>query len=193
MTIEVLNVCKKFNGKEVLKDVTMNISGDDIIAVSGGRGSGKTTLLRILLGLEKADSGEVNLLGDYKYAWINAGTVFQEDRLCPGFTAAQNVAMVNARLSVRVARQSLEMLLPPGAADRPVEELTAAQRRMVCIVRACIIPSDVRFMDEPFFGMTEEEKEKSIRYIRQTIAHTPLVLTCLPEEVPSFSREYSLD
>ena len=192
MTIEVLDICKSYDGKPVLKNVSLRIPTEAVIAVVGERGSGKTTLLRILLGLEKADSGEINLLGDYKYAWINTGTVFQEDRLCPGFTAVENVAMVNARLSQRVAREYLEKLLPQGRADRPVEELTPAERRMVCIVRACIIPSDVIYMDEPFFGMTEEERERSIRYIRETIGNTPMVLTCLPGEVPSFCRTCAL-
>ena len=85
MTIEVLDVCKSYNGKTVLDKVCMNISSDSLIAVTGDHGCGKTTLIRILAGLETPDSGQVNLLGDYKYAWINAGTVFQEDRLCPGF------------------------------------------------------------------------------------------------------------
>ena len=192
MTIEVLNVCKSYEGRMVLDHINMNISSDALIAVTGLHGSGKTTLIRILVGLEKPDSGQVNLLGDYKYAWINAGTVFQEDRLCPGFSAAENVAMVNEKLSAKVAREELEKLLPAGAADQPVETLTPAQGRMVSIVRACIIPSDVRFMDEPFAGMTEEEKQKAVRYIREAIGHTPLLITCPPGEEPAGFRTISL-
>ena len=57
---------------------------------------------------------------------------------------------------------------------------------MVCIIRACSIPSDVRLMDEPFAGMTKEEK--SITYIRSVMASTPLVITCLPGEELPFGR-----
>ena len=138
MTIEVLNVNKNYGGKPCLKNVSLNISSGSVISVVGTKKSGKTALLRIIMGLEEADGGQVTLLGDYKY---------QDDRLCPGFTAAQNVAMVNKKLSVRVAAEELEKLLPAGTADLPVEDLTPAQRRMVCIIRACIIPSDVRLMD----------------------------------------------
>ena len=92
------------------------------------------------------------------------------------------------RNPVRVARQELEKLLPAGTADLPVEDLPPAQRRMVCIIRACSIPSDVRLMDEPFAGMTNEEKEKSITYIRSVMANTPLVITCLPGDELPFGR-----
>ena len=156
MTIEVLNVSKNYGGKPYLKSASLNISSGSAISVVGTKKSGKTALLRIIMGLEEADGGQVNLLGDYKYDRLNVGAVFQDDRLCPGFTAAQNVAMVNKRFSVRAAREELEKLLPAGTADLPVEDLTPAQRRMVCIIRACIIPSDVRLMDEPFAGMTKE-------------------------------------
>ena len=149
MTIEVLNVNKNYEGKPYLKNVSLDISSGSVISVAGAKKSGKTALLRIIMGLEEADDGQVNLLGDYKYDRFNIGAVFQDDRLCPGFTAAQNVAMVNKRLSVKVAGEELEKLLPAGTADLPVEDLTPAQRRMVCIIRACIIPSDVRLMDEP--------------------------------------------
>ena len=188
MTIEVLNVSKNYVGKPYLKSVSLNISSGSVISVVGPKKSGKTALLRIIMGLEEADSGQITLLGDYKYDRVNAGVVFQDDRLCPGFTAAQNVAMINERLSVKVAGQELEKLLPAGTADLPVEDLTPAQRRMVCIIRACSIPSDVRLMDEPFAGMTKEEKEKSITYIRSVMASTPLVITCLPGEELLFGR-----
>ena len=188
MTIEVLNVSKNYGGKPYLKSVSLNISSGSVISVVGPKKSGKTALLRIIMGLEEADGGQITLLGDYKYDRVNAGVVFQDDRLCPGLTAAQNVAMVNEKLSVRVARQELEKLLPAGTADLPVEDLPPAQRRMVCIIRACSIPSDVRLMDEPFAGMTNEEKEKSIIYIRSVMANTPLVITCLPGDELPFGR-----
>ena len=100
MTIEVLNVSKNYGGKPYLKSASLNISSGSVISVVGTKKSGKTALLRIIMGLEEADGGQVTLLGDYKYDRLNVGVVFQDDRLCPGFTAAQNVAMVNERISV---------------------------------------------------------------------------------------------
>ena len=170
MTIEVLNVSKNYGGKPYLKSASLNISSGSVISVVGTKKSGKTALLRIIMGLEEADGGQVTLLGDYKYDRLNVGVVFQDDRLCPGFTAAQNVAMVNKRFSVRAAEEELEKLLPAGTA----------------------IPSDVRLMDEPFAGMTKEEKEKSIAYIRSVMANTPLVITCLPGEELPFGRTFHL-
>ena len=188
MTIEVLNVSKNYDGKPYLKSVSLDISSGSVISVIGPKKSGKTALLRIILGLEEADEGKITLLGDYKYDRVNAGVVFQDDRLCPGFTAAENVALVNEKLSVRVAREELNKLLPEGVCDLPVEELTPGQRRTVCIVRAMCVPSDVRLMDEPFAGMSTKEKEKALTYIRSVIANTPLVVTCLPGEELPFGR-----
>ena len=118
MTIEVLNVSKNYNGKPYLKKVSLDISSGSVISVIGPKKSGKTALMRIILGLEDPDGGQITLLGDYKYDRVNAGVVFQDDRLCPGFTAAENVAMVNEKLSVRVARQELNKLLPEGVCAR---------------------------------------------------------------------------
>ena len=87
MTIEVLNVSKNYEGKPYLKNVSLDISSGSVISVVGAKKSGKTALLRIIMGLEEADDGQVNLLGDYKYDRFNIGAVFQDDRLCPGFTA----------------------------------------------------------------------------------------------------------
>ena len=82
MTIEVKDVCKSFDGKEILKDFNLNIESEHSYIITGPSGCGKTTLLRLVLGLDKPDGGSVKLLGDYKYPFINSGTVFQEDRLC---------------------------------------------------------------------------------------------------------------
>ena len=112
MTLQLLNISKTVSGKEILKNINWEISQEDCFLLMGPPDSGKTLLIRLMLGLEKPDSGSVNLLGDYKYSSINAGVVFQEDRLCEQFSAVENVAMVNKRLSERVAGDELLKFLP---------------------------------------------------------------------------------
>ena len=177
MTIEAEHIEKSYGCRKVLDDFSLEISNGNSYAITGPSGSGKTTFLRILLGLETPDKGRIRLLGDYKYAWINAGVVFQDDRLCEDFSAVTNVAMVNKKLSERIAREELEKLLPADVLDKPVRELSGGQRRRVCIIRACIIPSDVLVMDEPFTGLDDETRKKTIDYIRSVKATTPLVLS----------------
>ena len=177
MTIEAEHIYKSYNGKPVLTDFSVDVSSDSSYLITGESGAGKTTFLRILLGLEKPDQGRVRLLGDYKYSRVNAGVVFQEDRLCENFSAVQNVAMVSKKLSERIAREELEKILPADQLDKPVRELSGGMRRRVCIIRACVVPSDVIVMDEPFAGLDEENRQKCIQYIRGIQGSTPLVLT----------------
>lgn len=177
MTIEAEHIYKSYNGKPVLTDFCLDVSSDSSYLITGESGAGKTTFLRILLGLEKPDQGRVRLLGDYKYSRVNAGVVFQEDRLCENFSAVQNVAMVSKKLSERIAREELEKILPADQLDKPVRELSGGMRRRVCIIRACVVPSDVIVMDEPFAGLDEENRQKCIQYIRGIQGSTPLVIT----------------
>lgn len=177
MTIEAEHIYKSYNGKSVLTDFSLDVSSDSSYLISGESGAGKTTFLRILLGLEKPDQGRVRLLGDYKYSRVNAGVVFQEDRLCENFSAVQNIAMVSKKLSERIAREELEKILPADQLDKPVRELSGGMRRRVCIIRACVVPSDVIVMDEPFAGLDEENRQKCIQYIRGIQGSTPLVIT----------------
>ncbi|MDD6692116.1 MAG: ATP-binding cassette domain-containing protein [Lachnospiraceae bacterium] len=186
MTIQVDSVSKSFDGKPVLTDFCMEISDGNSYLLTGPSGSGKTTLLRILLGLEKADSGKIRLLGDYKYSSIHAGTVFQEDRLCEAFSAVENVAMVSRKLSARIAREALEKLLPADALDKPVRELSGGMRRRVAIVRALSVPSDVLLFDEPFTGLDAANRKKAIATILEEKGSTPLVITGHSAEDLSF-------
>ena len=73
--MELKNVCKSFGENDVLRDVSLVIPKGSRVLISAPSGRGKTTLLRIMMGLEKPDSGEI----------INRprsqAAVFQEDRL----------------------------------------------------------------------------------------------------------------
>ena len=112
MEIRVEHVYKAYDGRDVLKDVSMVFEDGGIYCLMGPSGLGKTTLLRIIMGLEPADRGRV-LADGRPILWqpamsaygmgrclrddrqpVAAGVVFQEDRLCPWLDAVHNVAMV---------------------------------------------------------------------------------------------------
>ena len=192
MTIQLQDICKSVSGKEILKNINWEIGSDDCFLLTGPAGSGKTMLLRLILGLEKPDSGSVNLLGDYKYANINAGVVFQEDRLCEQFSAIENVAMVNERLSERVAEEELVRFLPEERLTVPVCELNETERRLVVMIRACIIPSDILLLDDPFWSMNADLRSRVIAYIRDKAGHKGIVFVQRDDSGLEFCRKFVL-
>ncbi len=177
MTIEIKDVCKSFDGRQVLKDFSLNIEEEHSYIITGPSGCGKTTLLRLILRLEEPDAGHVKLLGDYKYPFINSGTVFQEDRLCDSFDAVTNVTMVNRRVYRENAISELKNLLSEDELHKPVRELSGGQRRRVAIARALAVPSDILIMDEPFTGLDEASRRNAISFIREKQGTRPLVIT----------------
>ena len=192
MTIQLLNICKAVSGREILKDINWEISEDDCFLLEGPAGSGKTLILRLILGLETPDSGSVNLLGDYKYPSVNAGVVFQEDRLCEQFSAVENVAMVNKRLSERVAGEELAKFLPADRLTVPVSALNAVERRLVTVVRASIVPSDILLLDDALRGMDDALKTRVIDYIRDRAGHKGIVFAQRDDACLQFCRRFSL-
>ena len=192
MTIDLENISKSYGARKVLDNFNLEIEEDHAYVITGASGSGKTTLLRILLGLEEPDSGRVHLMGDYKYAWLNAGVVFQENRLCENFTAVQNVVMVNKKNSVKVAEEELLRLLPADSIHKPVAELSGGMKRRVSIVRACSIPSDMLILDEPFTGLDSENRKLAIEYIREKQGRNPLLITAHDKDGLEFCREIKL-
>ena len=176
MTIELENVRVTEGGQDILKDFTLDLSTEGAYLVTGAPGSGKTTLLRVIMGLRRPDEGRIRLLGDYKYAWLACGAVFQDDRLIESLSAVRNVSVIRKLTSDKAAREELSALLPENRLEIPVQELNAQERRMVCIVRALSVPSDILVMDEPFAGMSEDERTRTLRYIMEHRGSTPLVV-----------------
>ena len=190
MTIQLENICKSAAGQRILDNINWEIGSDDCFLLTGPSGSGKTMLLRLILGLEKPDSGSVNLLGDYKYASINAGVVFQEDRLCEQFSAIENVAMVNERLSGMVAEEELVKFLPPDRLTVPVSELSPLERRLVVMIRATIIPADILLLDEVLRGMDDDLRKKVVSYIRDKAGHKGIVFVQRDDKGLEFCRRF---
>lgn len=192
MTIEAEHIFKSYENKPVLNDFNLSIQTDACIALTGPSGSGKTTFMRILLGLEKPDSGKIQLLGDYKYAYLCAGVVFQENRLCEQFSAIDNVAMVHKKITKQTARRELSKLLPEELLDRPVRELSGGEQRRVAIVRACVVPADIFVMDEAFSGLDADSRQRALTYIMEKKGSNPVLFLEHEADYLTFCRKVSI-
>ena len=78
--------------------------------------------------------------------------------------------------------------MPEEAIYKPVKELAKGQRRMVAIARACCIPNDVLIMDEPFDGLSEDERNTAIKFVRDKQGSGPLFITARDTHGLEFAR-----
>ncbi len=133
-------------------------------AVTGPSGCGKTTLTRIICGLEKADKGEIS-----GAVPADCAVVFQEPRLLPWLSAAENVACVSPRYKLSDNKDLIELAkkllsafgLPDYSHDFPPAKLSGGMCQRVSIARADFRKA-LLILDEPFRGLDEMLKEKKI-------------------------------
>ena len=168
-------LCKSYDGKPVLKDFTEELREGECCVLTGPSGSGKTTLLRLILGLEEADAGQIRSPRPLK-----TSVVFQEDRLFENMSAAENVA------------EALSEILPADELDKPVAELSGGMRRRVCLVRACLYPSDLLLLDEPFTGLDDKNRALCIRFLLKHRKGRTLLLSSHGTEGLEFCREINV-
>ncbi|MGH2985499.1 MAG: ABC transporter ATP-binding protein [Solirubrobacterales bacterium] len=165
--IEVDGLTVSYDGEHLaLGGVDMSVGEGDFVAVLGPSGCGKSTLLQVLSGLVRPVSGRATIAGaDVTNGSVSkrprVGYVFQDHRLLPWRTVAQNLELVLASAGVpkdewegRVER-FLEMLQIAPHRDAWPMRLSGGQRQRVSIARALAIDPAVILMDEPFSTLDE--------------------------------------
>ena len=176
--IILTHVSKAFDGKQVLRDLSLTLPAGRVTCVMAPSGAGKTTLLRILLGLIPADAGTIRGLEGARIA-----AVFQEDRLIPGMDPVSNIRLVRADLPVPQVISEMESMGLTDCASQPVRELSGGMKRRVALLRALLSEWDFLVLDEPFKGLDEESRERTIRETLRLIrGRTVLMVTHDPEE-----------
>lgn len=163
MNVEIKNLSKAYGEKQVLRGFNASFAENKTTLIMGDSGCGKTTLLRIMMGLEKADSGEISGVDPRSIS-----AVFQEDRLCEDFTAVSNIAMVleKTRENTEEIERHLELVGLGDAMYKPVRELSGGMKRRVAIVRAVLVKAKLFLLDEPLKGLDEHNKKQVAEYIK---------------------------
>jgi sulfonate transport system ATP-binding protein len=146
------------NTVRALEGISLSVTPGEILAVVGGSGCGKSTLLRLVSGLDNPTQGSVALDGDTILSpHERIGIVFQEPRLLPWLTVAQNVGFglagrPKAERAERVARQLDRVGLADKANVWP-RELSGGQAQRVALARALVMRPEVLLLDEPFSAL----------------------------------------
>ena len=146
--LELKNVSLSYGDLRVLRDVCLRLDPGKRIAVMGPSGCGKTSLLRVIAGLQSPDSGTVERTAQ------RLSFVFQEPRLLPWLTAAENVRLVlpdahhGEDSAVWLSRFGLS-----DAADKLPAELSGGMQQLVSLARALVCAPDLLLLDEPTRGI----------------------------------------
>ena len=178
MELHIKNLCKSFDGSPVLENVSFT-AGPGVTCVMAPSGAGKTTLLRILLGLERPDSGSVPR--DVRWS-----AVFQENRLLEHLDAMGNLRFVlGAALDEPAADALLAELGLGDTAGKPVREFSGGMKRRLALARALLAPSDALALDEPFTGLDEENRARCLALIRRAAEKPVLLVTHDPADAKS--------
>jgi sulfonate transport system ATP-binding protein len=152
---------KRYGERQVLRNLRLQLREGEQLSLIGASGCGKSTLLSIVAGLDPAYRGRVSLAGRaLAGASGDIGFVFQEPRLFPWLTVAQNIAFAEgAKMNTsagaggdaapRVAALLDEVGLE-GYADALPRQLSGGQAQRVAIARGLFTQPRVLLLDEPF-------------------------------------------
>lgn len=178
-TIRFEDVSKRFGPQKVLRHFGMELKAGEVVALMGPSGSGKTTVARLLMGLAAPDGGRITGTEGLRFC-----PVFQDDRLCPGLSAVENVALVLPRAAWGGVAAALgEVGLHELDVHKPAQELSDGQKRRVALVRAVCAPGDVLVLDEAFKGLDAAARDNAIAFVlRHCEGRILLDITHYPEE-----------
>jgi branched-chain amino acid transport system ATP-binding protein len=191
--LEVKDLTLKFGGITALTKIDLNVRNGELVSIIGPNGAGKTSLLNCITGYYKPQEGQISFNGQdvtrlstHHLTRVGIGRTYQNIELFPGMTVLSNMLLarhVHCRYHVGKAalflksvreeevrhRQILEELIDflemQPIRKQLVGSLPYGMRKRVELGRALALQPKLLVLDEPFAGMTLEEKEDMVRFL----------------------------
>lgn len=195
--INIKGLQKSFGDYHVLQNIDLQLFQGENLVVLGRSGTGKSVLIKIISGLLKPDSGEVNVLG-YNMDSISAegltdlrrrvGFSFQNSALYDSMTVRENLEFPLVRnrknLRRREVKELTERVLDAVGLIQTINqmpaELSGGQRKRIGIARTLILRPEIMLYDEPTAGLdpiTSEEINKLINRVQQQFHTSSIIIT----------------
>ncbi len=193
--LEVKNVSLSFGGLVALQDINLSVGTGELVAIIGPNGAGKTSLLNSITGYYHPQRGqilfngdEVNGLHPHEITRRGIGRTFQNIELFPGASVIANMLLarhIHCRYSVglasifwpsvkreevrqrRIIEEIIDFLEIQSIRKKSVGSLPYGLRKRVDLGRALALEPKLLLLDEPFAGMTLEEKEDMVRFLME--------------------------
>ena len=222
----VQNVTKRFGGIRAVDDATITVRENEIVGLIGPNGAGKTTIFDLISGFIVPDGGRIFLegteitdMGPDKRAWRGLGRSFQDARLVPSLTVAENIALglerhldirdpvasllglpavVEAEEDVAWSVHDLIELMNLGAyRDKFVRELSTGTRRIVDLAMCIAHEPSVLLLDEPSSGIAQRETEALGPLLQRIQREANCALLVIEHDMPLITtisdRMYALE
>ena len=198
--LKIENLSKKYGKRLVLEDISFEVKEGEFISLLGPSGCGKTTILRLLIGIEKPNSGRIYKLGeeitDLAPKKRNIGIVFQNYSLFPNMNVYQNIAyalksrkMSNEEIDKRVNDIIDVVDLSEHIYKKP-RNLSGGQQQRVAIARTLVLNPDIILFDEPMSALDADIKvvlRNQLKDIQKKLNITMIYVTHDQEEAFALS------
>lgn len=182
--LEVSGLSKRFGGVQAVDELTFSVAAGEILGLIGPNGSGKSTTLSLLMGVLRADRGQIRCMDHdvtraplHRSPDYGLAMVFQHSRPLKRQTTIQNIKLALLSGAIldclprpsltRRAREVADWVGLSEVADVTADRLTLAQLRRLEFAKALALEPRVLLLDEPFAGLAPAEVREFITFIRE--------------------------
>lgn len=195
--ISIKGLTKSFGDYHVLRGIDLELHQSENLVVLGRSGTGKSVLIKIISGLLKADSGEVNVLGkdvinisnrDMQELRRDIGFSFQNSALYDSMTVRKNLEFPLVRNQKNLKRKEIDEMVERvleavgliQTINQMPSELSGGQRKRIGIARTLILRPKIMLYDEPTAGLdpiTSMEINSLINRVRERFDTSSIIIT----------------
>jgi phospholipid/cholesterol/gamma-HCH transport system ATP-binding protein len=197
VVIRVQGLLTRLGGRVLHDHIDLEVRRGEVLGVVGGSGAGKSVLLRTIIGLNHADEGRIEVLGQdmprlrgdaLRRVQTRWGVLFQDGALVSGQTVAENIQVplrehtdLPQRLMNEIAAVKLSLVgLPPDAARKYPSELSGGMRKRAGLARALALDPEILFLDEPTSGLdpiSANQFDELVRDLQKSLNLTVFMVT----------------
>ena len=188
--LSLKNIDKTYGKEQVLHNISFDIERGEICGLIGENGAGKTTLMRILLGLIRADKGEIKSVSQHKI-----GSIIESSALYPNLTGRQHLQYYKTRFGLKTdITKMLELVhLSEPSWDRKVKNYSLGMKQRLSIAIALLDNPELIILDEPVNGLDPQgisDLRKMILNLRDQLGVTFLISSHILSELEFITDKY---
>lgn len=180
--LKVSHVKKSFKKLAVLKDISLETQAGELVHISGVNGCGKSTLFKIIVGLLKADSGEIHTdKDDYLGALIESSGFIEYE------TAWDNLTFLghfNHRFQPEKTRDLLKAFDLDPDNPQAVGNYSVGMRQKLGIIQAVMEDQNIILLDEPTRGIDKEGVDQFVNLMKNLRSENKTVIVASHDEIP---------